>query len=104
MSSACGAVLTSDGPHDAEAIRRSLLCREVAGVILFLAIPKVYLNNLGSSAFLDYSRSYCDLASLHRWSATTGIGAGAIGRVHAGSASDRVSGRARATAPIAGLC
>jgi len=28
--------------------------REVAGVILFLVIPKVFLNDLGRSAFLGY--------------------------------------------------
>ena len=31
-----------------------VLRREVAGVILFLVIPKVFLNDLGRSAFLGY--------------------------------------------------
>ena len=28
--------------------------REIAGVILFLVIPKVFLNDLGRAAFLGY--------------------------------------------------
>jgi hypothetical protein len=31
-----------------------LMRREVAGVILFLVIPKVFLNDLGRPAFLGY--------------------------------------------------
>ena len=28
--------------------------REVAGVVLFLVLPKIFLNDLGRSAFLGY--------------------------------------------------
>ena len=31
-----------------------LMRREVAGVILFLVVPKIFLNELGSSAFVGY--------------------------------------------------
>ena len=31
-----------------------LFRREVAGVVLFLVIPKIFLNDLGRSAFLGY--------------------------------------------------
>jgi len=35
-------------------IADALMRREVAGVILLLLIPKIFLNDLGSPAFLGY--------------------------------------------------
>ena len=35
-------------------IADALMRREVAGVILFLVVPKIFLNDLGRPAFLGY--------------------------------------------------
>ena len=37
-----------------ERITHLLMRRQVAGIVLFLAVPKIFLNGLGRPAFIGY--------------------------------------------------